>query len=123
MPAWVSMLVTLILGLLGGGGLVSLLESRSKNKVNLSSARANEASARVNEAESWGKLVKSLEDRIERMNHRVEVLEKADCEKDDRIQDLEDEIEELREWIRERGLTPPPRKPKPPITVKPGVQP
>lgn len=76
----VDAIITLIAGLLGGGGLVAWYKARSEN--------------RLSDAEAWAKLVQQLQLRIETLDKRVCDLEKAVTDKDNLIDDQAHKIEE-----------------------------
>lgn len=93
-------------GLLGGGlvlGIVALLKVKPDN-------RKTNAEADRTGAEAWTLLVKAQTEDIVRLRLRIEALEGERAANEQRIEDLEVEVEELRDWIKEQGLTPPPRK-------------
>jgi hypothetical protein len=91
-----AIIIAIAAGLVGGGGVAAYLRVRSQNKVD--GADADKAAA-----ESWVMLITQLQ-------NRVTALETVVKTKDSRIDDLEAEVAELREYMQQNGLNPPPRK-------------
>ena len=109
-----AIIVALIGGLLGGGTIASILDHRNRQ-------RLAESQAKHSDIEAACKLIEQLEKRVERLSARVQYLENQLEERDDRmaaikkeynqrIDELEEEIDELRKIMREHGITPPPRR-------------
>lgn len=92
----ITAVVALIAALLGGGGIAAILDHRNKKK--------------FTDIDAACKLIQQQQARIDQLTDRVNVLEAQSAIKDVRIDDLEAEIDELRDWIKEQGLTPPPRR-------------
>jgi hypothetical protein len=95
MPDW-EIIVALIVGLVGGGGIVAYL-------------RLYFVERRGAEINAWTCLINAQQTRIDQLGERVAVMESQLIDRDLRIDDLEQEIDELRGWIKEQGMTPPPR--------------
>lgn len=68
---------------------------------------------RAVDVDAWCKLIETQGKRIDTLNSRVAILEAQVEARDARIDELEQEIDDLRDWIKERGLTPPPRRKRP----------
>lgn len=96
---WILLLVSLV-GALVAGGL----------GLNYAAFRKAGSEAGKTEAEAWALLVSNLSERVNSQGARIMALEAGSAAKEVRINELEDELEELREWIIKQGLTPPPRR-------------
>lgn len=97
-------IITTIIGALGAGGVLGGVLAWLRYR------RVDTATADKTAAEAWAILAQNLMAENARLCLRVEALEQGEEAKDRRIDDLETEIDELRAWIVQQGLTPPPRK-------------
>lgn len=101
--------IVVILQVLAGGGLLAGYAQLRKirGEVGLLDAQTSKLKSEAKDvaAQAWSKLVHTLGEDIADLRQRED-------EYRDRIQSLEQAIEELREWIKEQGLTPPPRPPR-----------
>jgi hypothetical protein len=95
----------IVVALIGGGGLVGLL-------LYPATRRKADAEADKTAAEAWAILAENQSKQIAALYLRVEALEQEQVNKERRIDDLEAEIADLRTWIENQGLTPPPRRRK-----------
>ena len=86
----------LVGAILGGGGVIAFFKLRPENR------RTDAETTRVI-TEMWETLYKQLE-------RRVTELEGQHDADQTRIGELEAEVDDLRAWIEQQGLTPPPRK-------------
>ena len=115
---WTVVVAALITALLGSGGVAAFFEYRIKKTADELKATTTRAAAEVKEIadrrqdniDEWGKLIGA-------QGKRIEKLEQAVCNRDVkiesqacRIDELELELDELRTWITDKGLTPPPRR-------------
>ena len=96
---WTPVIAALITGLLSGGGVAAWMQAQNSRK--------------AVDVDAWCKLIETQGKRIDVLTSRVAVLEAQVEARDARIDELEQEIDDLREWIKERGLTPPPRRKRP----------
>lgn len=97
-----DVLMHIITALLGGGLVAILMYPATKRETN---ARTDKTAA-----EAWALLSENQMKQLAALLLRVECLEKEQAVKDLRIDDLEQEVDDLRTWIEGQGLTPPPRK-------------
>ena len=93
---WTPVIAALITGLLSGGGVAAWMQAQN-NK-------------RAVDVDAWCKLIETQGNRLDTLNARVAVLEAQVEARDQRIDELEAEIDDLRDWIKQQGLTPPPRR-------------
>ena len=101
---WTAIAAALMSALLGGG-VVAIYLANSQKKINEAKAKSEDAGGDKLAAESWAILVTNLVG-------RVAVLEEQNAAKDGRIDELECEIGDLRKYMEDHGLQPPPRKPR-----------
>ena len=101
---WTAIAAALMSALLGGG-VVAIYLANSQKKINEAKAKSEDAGGDKLAAESWAILVTNLVG-------RVTVLEEQNAAKDGRIDELECEIGDLRKYMEDHGLQPPPRKPR-----------
>ena len=101
---WIN-IATALLSALITGGAVAIYLAKSQKKINEAKAKSEDAGGDKLAAESWAILVTNLVG-------RVAVLEEQNAAKDGRIDELECEIGDLRKYMEDHGLQPPPRKPR-----------
>ena len=94
---WTAIAAALMSALLGGG-VVAIYLANSQKKINEAKAKSEDAGGDKLAAESWAILVTNLVG-------RVTALEQQNG-------DLECEIGDLRKYMEDHGLQPPPRKPR-----------
>jgi predicted RNase H-like nuclease (RuvC/YqgF family) len=104
---WSTLIAALISALLGGGGVAAWFEARIK-KTAVEAESVNRR--REIDIDAWCKLIDTQGARIDKLIARVGALEKELEIRDIRIDELEDEVDSLRTLMREKGITPPPRK-------------
>ena len=104
---WTTIITALITAILTGGGVSAWFESRIKKT-------AIEAETAIKRREididAWCKLIETQSTRIDTLIMRVATLERELEARDTRIDDLEEEIDDLRQMMRDKGITPPPRR-------------
>lgn len=93
---WTPVIAALITGLLSGGGVAAWFQAKNQKK--------------SVDVEAWCKLIEGQGNRIDVLSARVATLEAEKEARDARIDELEAEIDDLRDWIKAQGLTPPPRR-------------
>jgi hypothetical protein len=104
---WSTLIAALISALLGGGGVAAWFEARiKKTAVEVDAVNRR----REIDIDAWCKLIDTQGARIDKLIARVGALEKELEIRDIRIDELEDEVDSLRTLMREKGITPPPRK-------------
>jgi uncharacterized protein HemX len=112
---WTPIIAAIIAGVLSGGGVV-WFTFRAQNRKTEAEARKAEAEAentdRLGEIQQAQAIIGMWKELYAQLEKRVADLETVDKEKQTRIDDLEEEIQELRDWIEQQGLQPPPRKRK-----------
>ena len=94
-----------IVSALVGGGLVTIL-------LYPATKRKTDSEANKNAADAWATLVNQLAIRITKLEDALSAGGIKVTEQDTRIDELEQEVDDLRDWIKCQGLTPPPRKRK-----------
>ena len=93
-----------VTALISGGLVAILMYPATKRKTD---SEANKTSA-----QAWAILVNQLATRITKLEDALSAGGIKVNEQDTRIDELEQEVDDLRDWIKCQGLTPPPRKRK-----------
>jgi septal ring factor EnvC (AmiA/AmiB activator) len=118
---WIHVVTALLTAMLTGGSLAAYFEYRAKKLAIVTQADKDVLDADIHKLEaklklrqfdidSWEKLINLQTLRIDHLYERVAKLEALVAARDIRIDELEHEIDELRKWIQEQGLQPPPRR-------------
>ena len=100
----------ILLGLLSGGVIGGLVANYIAIRKLRPEIKKVEAEVGEIEAKSWMLLIQAQGNRITILEEKLKERESQREEELQRIVDLEEEIDELRDWIKARGLVPPERK-------------
>lgn len=113
----IIVVLEVVSGIILGGGFIALYKAGAERKqIQAETLKTRQEADKVDAdtakviGEAWAALLKQQNLDIEDLRQRVVELEGQHKADQVRIGELEEEVDELREWIEKQGLTPPPRK-------------
>ena len=100
----------IVISIFSGGALAAAVTSYVLLRKLRPEIKKTEAEAGEIEARSWVLLVQAQGDRITTLEAKLKAREDEREAERKRVDDLEEEVDELRSWIKKQGLVPPERK-------------